>query len=155
MSSEVLTAMTGLGGTLVGAIVALTGIWMQERQRRRTSDSDAREQAYVDVLVASMGVAQRINTMIITLKTRSGPAEGVMVTLRQRKPMDAMEQHDWINIDLQPLMAAWTRAWRAPALVGWSCPTPSWTRAWIFSRSWQPCQRHLVRSFAKPSSAFG
>ncbi len=71
----------------------------------------ARERAYVDLLMWSQTFAFRVSTLITTVENRSGVAEGIAVTLRQRAPMDPMTLQDWMDVDLRPLMDAWSRAW--------------------------------------------
>lgn len=46
-----------------------------------------------------------------TMKVRSGLKEGLDVTLRQRKPSDLLELHDWLAQDLAPLATAWSEIW--------------------------------------------
>ncbi|HEY0166602.1 MAG TPA: hypothetical protein VGB75_06120 [Jatrophihabitans sp.] len=111
MSGEAISVLAALGGALIGALAAVGGTWWQGHAAGKAAEADARERAYVDLLVASQNLAFRMDTLLTTVKTRSGLGEGLAVTLGQRKPMDAMVLHDWLRVDLGPLMDAWSRAW--------------------------------------------
>lgn len=45
------------------------------------------------------------------MQLRSGLKEGIDVTLKFRKPADALEIHDWLASDVAPLNAAWSVIW--------------------------------------------
>jgi len=111
MSPEAISALAGLGGALIGALAAAGGTWWQGHAAGKAAESGARERAYVDLLVWSQTFAFRVPTLITTVENRSGVAEAIAVTLRQRAPMDPMTLQDWMDVDLRPLMDAWPRAW--------------------------------------------
>ncbi len=46
-----------------------------------------------------------------SMRLRSGLSEGLDVTLRLRKPADAMEFHDWMAQDVVPMHAALDEIW--------------------------------------------
>jgi hypothetical protein len=107
----VLTAITTLVAALVGAAAALTGGWLQAGRQAKAAQAAAREQAYGDMLVASIGLAGRMSALLGTLQSRSGLAEGLSVVLGIRPPADAQQLHDWLALDYRPLMDAWSRIW--------------------------------------------
>lgn len=114
----VLTLFVGLGAALIGAVGALGAVWFQSRQQGHANDADARERAYLDLLVASIALARRVRTLLTTVKVRSGIGEGIAVTFGQREAMDAMILHEWIEVDFRPLMDAWTRVWACGSADG-------------------------------------
>jgi hypothetical protein len=87
--------------------------WLQCRAASRAADGARRERAYVDLLIASTGVAGRVHTMLVMLKTRSGIKEGLAVLFRQQQALGAQEMHDWIDVDVRALLDAWSRVWTA------------------------------------------
>jgi hypothetical protein len=113
-----LTLAVALGAALIGAGGAVSAVWLQSRQQARASEADARERAYVDMLVVSIALSRRIRTLLTILKVRSGIGEGVAVTFGQREAMDAMALHEWIEVDFRPLMDAWTRVWACGSADG-------------------------------------
>ncbi len=104
----------------MGFLGSLTLWWANARRAAKGAEQDRRQKAYADLLVASLGVSLRAHVLITVLKTRSGLGEGVAVALGQRKQLEAMGLHDWMNQDFGPLMDAWSRAWAygTPAGVG-------------------------------------
>lgn len=111
-------AIGSLGGALVGVIGSLTLWFASARRAGKGAEQDRRQRAYSDLLVASLGVTLRAQVMITVLKTRSGLGEGVAVMLGQRKQLDAMELHDWVNQDFGALTDAWSRAWSYGTAAG-------------------------------------
>lgn len=107
--------MLVLIGSLSSAVVLLSGSllvwWLTARRAAKAAEQDRQQKAYADLLVASVGISLRVHTMLTMLKTRSGLAEGIAVTFGQRKQLDALELHDWLNTDFGALMDAWSRAW--------------------------------------------
>ncbi len=101
-------------GSSAGAFIAffgsLTLLRVSARRAAKGAEQDRRQKAYSDLLVASLGVTLRVQTLTTVLKTRSGLGEGIAVALGQRKQLDAMELHDWMNQDFGALMDAWSRA---------------------------------------------
>lgn len=85
--------------------------WLSVRRSAKSSVRDSEQKAYSDLLVASLGYALRFSTLWTTVKARSGLREGVQVALRQRRPVDHIELHNWINLDSAPLLDAWSRSW--------------------------------------------
>lgn len=109
--AAVLIALIGLAGIIVGAAATFGTVWVQERRRQAAEAANARERAYLDLLTASLSTANRVRTLITTLKVRTGLTEGLSVVARLRKPIDTFELHDWLDIDFRPLMDAWSRVW--------------------------------------------
>lgn len=106
-----LSAVLGLIGALIGAGAVLGAVWLQDRRTSRAAAVDARERAYVDLLIASVAVARRLHALITTAKARSGLQEGFAVVLGQRQPLEPMALHDWVEADFRPLLDAWSRVW--------------------------------------------
>jgi hypothetical protein len=87
-------------------------VWLLNARRTAKAEAEAREQqAYADLLVASVGMASRARTLLTGLKLRSGLAEGLAVTLGMRPRVDPLALHDWIDRDYARLMDAWSRVW--------------------------------------------
>ncbi len=84
----------------------------------KAAESDARERAFVDLLAWSQTFALRVTKLVTTVENRSGLAEGIAVTLRQRAPLDPMTLQDWMDVDLRPLMDACSRAWACASPPG-------------------------------------
>lgn len=107
--------MTALIGSILGAaaLIAapLLAWWVSARRAATAAEHDRQHQAYVDLLVASFGVAQRASALLTAAQLRSGLGEGLAVAFRLRKPVDPLELHDWINAGLEPLVEAWSRTW--------------------------------------------
>ena len=117
MSSDtIVNLVVGLGAALIGAASAFGAIGWQGRQQAKAAEADARERAYVDLLVSSVSLAIRVRSLLTTVETRSGIKEGIAVTLGQRKELDPMTLQEWLDVDYRPLMDAWSRAW--------ACGTP-------------------------------
>jgi hypothetical protein len=107
----VLAVLGTLGGAAIGVLGTLGVWWLQSRAASRAAEDERRERAYVDLLIASTGVAARAHTLLIMLRMRSGIKEGLAVMFGQQRPLDAQELHDWIEVDVRALMDAWARAW--------------------------------------------
>lgn len=106
-------SVTALIGSVLGAaaLIAapLLALLVSARRTAKDADRNRQHQAYVDLLVASFGVAQRADALLTATKLRSGLGEAFDVALRLRKPVDPLEVHDWINVDLSSLADAWSR----------------------------------------------
>jgi hypothetical protein len=102
-------------GTVTAAIVLFSGSllvwWLTVRRTAQAAGEDQRQRAYADLLVASIGVTMRTYTLLSTLGARSGIREAVAVAVGYRKPIDALELHDWAYRDYSTLMDAWSRTW--------------------------------------------
>lgn len=110
--------LVALLAAFVGALGALGAVWLQNWNQSRSSETDARESAYIDLLASSLALARRARSLIATLHVRSGVGEGLAVTFGQRQPMDPMILHEWIEKDLATVMEAWTRAWATASPAG-------------------------------------
>jgi hypothetical protein len=114
MTPAELTLTAALGSSALTGAASLGVIWVREWRRGKASDRAALRAAVTELLSRSMAVAMRARTMGEAMKFRSGLKEGLDVTLRQRKPADPLELHDWMAQDLAPLNTAlselWTRA---------------------------------------------
>jgi hypothetical protein len=108
--AEVALAAAFGSSALTGA-VSLGVLWLQDRRRRKAADKAALHKAMADLLSRSLAVAMRARAIDETVKLRSGLSEGVDVALRQRKPVDLFELHDWMARDLAPLNEALTEIW--------------------------------------------
>ncbi len=114
MTQVELTLAAALGSSALTGAISFGVIWVREWRREKASDRAALRVAVVELLSRSMAVVMRARTLGETMRFRSGLKEGMDVTLRQRKPADPLELHDWMAQDLVPLNAAlsdlWTRA---------------------------------------------
>jgi hypothetical protein len=111
MTPAELTLTAALGSSALTGAVSFGVLWLQGWRRQRTADRAALHQAYADLLSRSLAVAMRAKAISETMRLRSGLTEGVDVTLRQRKPLDLFEFHDWVAKDLAPLNDALTEIW--------------------------------------------
>ncbi|WP_375502863.1 hypothetical protein, partial [uncultured Jatrophihabitans sp.] len=110
--------IVALLAALVGALGALGAVWLQNWNQSRSSEADARECAYIDLLVSSLAMARRARSLIATLQVRTGISEGLAVTFGQRQQMDPMTLHEWLEEDVAAVMEAWTRAWATATPAG-------------------------------------
>ncbi|MBV9451017.1 MAG: hypothetical protein JO345_34530 [Streptosporangiaceae bacterium] len=99
------------GSSALTGAVSFGVLWLQDRRRRKAADKAALHKAMADLLSRSLAVAMRARAMDEAVKLRSGLSEGVDVALRQRKPADIFELHDWMARDLAPLNEALTEIW--------------------------------------------
>jgi hypothetical protein len=101
-----------LGASALTGLVSLGVVGLRERLQRKASGQDALRRAVGELLTRSIAVALRARVMRDAIRFRSGLMEGVdIVILRVRKPLDAMELHDWQAADLVPLNAALNEVW--------------------------------------------
>jgi Flp pilus assembly protein CpaB len=56
--------LVALLAALVGAFGALGAVWLQTWNQSRSSETDARESAYIDLLVSSLALARRARSLI-------------------------------------------------------------------------------------------
>ena len=64
------------------------------------------------LLARSLAVAMRARALGEAMKIRSGLKEGVDVTMRNRKPVDPLEVHDWMaQGEVIPLNSALAELW--------------------------------------------
>ncbi len=101
--------IAALGASLL-TILGTVGI-ERLRQRRAGRDAQRREKdaAYQEVLSRSLAFANRSRALGDMMRIRSGIAEGLGVTLGQRRPADAFEIYEWMDKDFGPLLSAWSR----------------------------------------------
>ncbi len=111
MTPAELTLAAALGSSALTGAVSFGVFWLQDRRQRKAADKAALHKAMSDLLSRSLAVAMRARAMGETMKSRSGLTEGVDVALRQRKPVDQLELHDWMAQDVAPLNEALTEIW--------------------------------------------
>lgn len=111
MNEAVIALSAALGAALLTGAGSLGVVWYQERLRGKASDADALAATITGLLTASFALAVRARTIGETAKVRSGVTEGLDVATRQRRPVDLMELHDWLERDWGPLRAAWSELW--------------------------------------------
>jgi hypothetical protein len=83
--------------------------WWQERRRDRAATIQERAAAYHELTSRSLSFIARVNSLRNAMQSRSGLKEGVDITLRYRRPVDALEIHDWLTKDFEPINNAWSR----------------------------------------------
>ena len=93
---------------LTGAFTWGVG-WWQERRRDRAATMQERAAAYHEFTSRSLSFTARANALRNAMQSRSGLKEGVDVTFRLRRPADALELHDWLAKDFEPINNAWSR----------------------------------------------
>ncbi|HET9081114.1 MAG TPA: hypothetical protein VFO01_11460 [Trebonia sp.] len=111
MTPAELATASALGASLLTGLASLGVMWLQQWLQGRASDRAALAASARELLSRSLAVAMRARVMGDTMKSRSGLKEGLDVTLRQRKPVDPLELHDWMARDLAPLNAALSEIW--------------------------------------------
>jgi hypothetical protein len=111
MTPAELAVTAALGASGLTAAASLGVVWLREWLAGRAAERDVLLAAVTQMLSRSMAVLMRAQAMGLQMRLRSGIAEGVDVTLRVRKPADALEFHDWMAADLAPLNEAWSVIW--------------------------------------------
>jgi hypothetical protein len=141
-----------LGASFLTGLASLGAIWFQEWRRGKASDEDALRASAQELLNRSLAFAMRARAIDETVKLRSGLKEGFDVAMRNRKPADLLELHDWMAQDLAPLNAALSEIWTrdnqkgirlandvvnaCTALLGASTSSQQDTNAWERVRRW-------------------
>lgn len=111
MTTAELALTSALGASFLTGLASLGVTWVREWLRGRANGRAALRASVQELLSRSLAVAIRARTMGDTMKSRSGLREGLDVTLRQRKPIDPLELHDWMATDFAPLNAALSEIW--------------------------------------------
>jgi hypothetical protein len=111
MTPAELAITSALGASFLTGFASFGVMWIQQRLQSKGSDRAALAASAQELLARSMTVATRSRAMGDTMRFRSGLREGWDVALRQRKPVDSLELHDWMAKDLAPLNAALTEIW--------------------------------------------
>lgn len=101
--------VAAIGASLLTTLATFGVVWVQRRWSGRDSAQQERIGAYQDLLARSMTLALRADTARQAIRLRSGLSEGLSVTLRQRRPVDPFELHDWLSEDWRPVSDAWSR----------------------------------------------
>jgi hypothetical protein len=114
MASAWAVVAAALGAAVLTSLGSLGVVGYQQRRRDKASGQDALHRAVLELLTRSLTVPLRARAMRDALAFRSGLMDGVaIVLLRVRKPLDALEIHDWQAPDIVALMTAldgvWTR----------------------------------------------
>jgi hypothetical protein len=63
------------------------------------------------MLSRSISLSIRARALGGSAKLRSGLGEGLDVVMRMRKPIDVLDTHDWLALEMTPLNAAWSVIW--------------------------------------------
>ena len=100
-----------LGASFLTAAGSLGVVWVQAWRRAKAQDRAALRAAVRELLSRSIAVALRAQTIGESMRLRSGLSEGLDVTMRLRRPADAMELHDWMAQDVLPMHAALDEIW--------------------------------------------
>lgn len=111
MNDALVALIAALGASLLTAVGSLGVVHYQERLRGESAEADALAVTVTELLSRSFALAVRARAIGETVKLRSGIGEGVEVTMRQRKPADLLELHDWLEKDFAPLRTAWSELW--------------------------------------------
>jgi len=96
---------------------ALTGLVAFGLDARRSGQSrldvlrERRLRAYSQMISRAASLALAAGAMHLTVKIRSGLTEGFDIALRQRKPAEPTELHDWLMKELGPLVKALSEVW--------------------------------------------
>jgi hypothetical protein len=106
-----LTVVAALGASFLTALASLGVVAFQEWRRRKARDREVLQAAVNELLSRSLQLAFRADTMRATMKLRSGLKEGLDVVMRNRKPVDSFELHDWMAQDWAPLNSALSQIW--------------------------------------------
>jgi len=111
MTNAELAVVAALAASALTGGTSLGVVWLREWLRGRAADRDVLAAAVTELLSRSMAVSLRYQALGEMMKQRSGLGEGADVALRQRKPLDHFELHDFIDRDVAPLNAAWSVIW--------------------------------------------
>lgn len=111
MTPSEVAITAALGASFLTAFGSLGVVWVQESRRRKASDLAALRAAVTELLARSLAVAMRARALGEAMKIRSGLKEGVDVTMRNRKPVDPLEVHDWMAQEVIPLNSALAELW--------------------------------------------
>ena len=111
MTPSEVAITAALGASFLTAFGSLGVVWVQESRRRKASDLAALRAAVTELLARSLAVAMRARALGEAMKVRSGLKEGVDVTMRNRKPVDPLEVHDWMAQEVIPLNSALAELW--------------------------------------------
>jgi hypothetical protein len=103
--------VAAVSAALLTGLISYPLYLLAARRTAAGTERELRQKAYADLLIASLALPLRVHTLLTTLKSRSGLAEGIAVTFGTRQAMDPMALLDWINADYAALMNAWSRAW--------------------------------------------
>ncbi|WP_147437484.1 hypothetical protein [Micromonospora musae] len=101
--------VAAIGASLLTGLATFGVLWVQRRWSARDAAQQERIAAYQDLLARTMTLALRADTVRQTMRFRSGLAEGLSITLRQRRPLDSFELHDWLSEDWRPVSDAWSQ----------------------------------------------
>jgi hypothetical protein len=103
--------VAALGASLLTGLATWgIGQW-QQAKRDKGEAQQARSAAYRELLIYSVDFIRRAQALGHMVRLRSGFAEGVAVTLRQRKPVEMFDLFEWVDKSMQPLTAAWSQIW--------------------------------------------
>jgi hypothetical protein len=105
--------VSGVSGGILAIIAAWGSAFYQQRALGEREAAAARNRAYLELLTRSMTLAQRAQALRLTARLRSGLTESLDVLLRQRRPLDPMQLHDWMMEDMRPAYQAWSDSWIA------------------------------------------
>lgn len=103
------TVVAALGASFL-TILGSFGLFQWQRWRdSRASTRASKEAAYSELHARAWAVARRVGTLGLAKQFRSGIAEGVAVSLGQRKALDVFQLHEWLEADFRPLADAYSR----------------------------------------------
>lgn len=111
MDEAVIALIAALGAALLTAVGSLGVVSYQERLRGKSADADTLNATVNELLSRSFALAIRARTVGETAKLRSGLGEALDILTRQRKPIDPLNLHDWLEQDFGPLRSAWSDLW--------------------------------------------
>ena len=111
MTPAEIALAAALGSSFLTGFASLGAVWAQEWRRNKANDRSALCAAAMELLSRSLDVAMRARAMGETMRIRSGVREGLDISLRQRKPVDLLDLHDWMAQSLAPLNVALVELW--------------------------------------------
>lgn len=103
------TVIAALGSSFL-AVLGSFGVVQWQRWRDGKAKTKAEKfAAYAELHSRAFSIAYRIQAFGLLKRARSGLGEGFDIAMRQRKPVDILELHDWLEVESRPLHDAYSR----------------------------------------------
>lgn len=106
MSEPWAVVAAALGSSLLTSAGTFGLVRWQAVLHSRAASGDRLRLACVQLASRGHSLALRAGALRQTALSRSGLGEGIDVAFRYRKPFDQMELHDWLAVDLTPMLEA-------------------------------------------------
>ncbi len=101
-------------GVLAALITGGFSLWAVECRLKHDRDEARRlerRQAYSELLAYAGLFAHLVQALHLTMEFRSGLQEGADILWGARKPLDPLEVHAQMRVDLEPIYRSWSAIW--------------------------------------------